>query len=66
MLYCCVLVSSDLPGDGVALGALHAAPLPASAHRLELLPALFGKDELQSGPGEFIQTDACVNSGQTA
>lgn len=45
-------VSSDLPGVGVALGALHAAPLSASAHRLELHPALLRKVQLQPGPGE--------------
>lgn len=59
VLWCDVLcvilsrpVSSDLPCDGVALGALHAAPLPAPAHRLELLPALCGEGQLQPGPGE--------------
>lgn len=47
-----LLVSSDLPGDGMALGALHAAPLPASPHRLELLPAHHREGHLQPGPGE--------------
>lgn len=45
-------VSSDLPGDSVALGSLHAATLPASAHRLELLSAVDRKGQLQPGPGE--------------
>lgn len=56
---CCVLcfilscsLSSDLPLDSVALGTLHASPLPASPHRLELLPALNRKGQLQPRPGK--------------
>lgn len=43
---------SDLPGDGVALGALHAAPFPASAPRMALFPALCREDQHQPRPGE--------------
>lgn len=50
MLSCSV--SSDLPCDSVALGALHASPLPASPHRLELLPAHNRKGQQQPGLGE--------------
>lgn len=45
-------VFSDLPCDGVALGALHAAPFPAPAHWMALLPSQRREDQLQPGPSE--------------
>ena len=47
-------VLPDLHGDGVDLGALHDAHLPAAAYRLELLPGHPGEGQQQSGPGECL------------
>lgn len=42
----------DICGDSVALGAVHVASLPPSAHWLELLPHHTRHGQLQSGLGE--------------
>lgn len=51
-LHCHVLSSLDLPRDSVELGSLHAAPVPAPAHWMAVLPALGGEGQLQPGPRE--------------
>lgn len=53
-------VLPDLHSDGVGLGALHAASLPAAAHWLELLPDHHREDQQQSGPGECLLLLYCT------